>query len=80
MVTPEMSFRGYVGLHQEVWDKNKDGVQFSVEIEDQDGNRYEQRYFSHPRKKRGDRRWKRVVVSLSRFTGKKIKNVFFGVL
>jgi len=68
--------RTFVGVDAKAWDKDGDGVLFFIGVS-HDGRYdtlFEQRLDPHA--SRADRRWVRVVLDLSEYSGKKVNLIF----
>jgi len=68
--------RTFVGVDAKAWDKDGDGVLFFIGVS-HDGRYdtlFEQRLDPHA--SRADRRWVRVILDLSEYSGKKVNLIF----
>ncbi len=64
-----------LGIKQETWDKQSDGVLFRIGVSD---GQYEELLNQHvnPSNNQGDRRWIPVVVDLSGYSGQEVDLIF----
>jgi hypothetical protein len=65
-------FRAWLGLKEEAWDKQSDGVLFRIAVAD--GRDYDEVVNQHvdPANNPGDRRWVPVVADLSAYAGQQV--------
>jgi len=66
--------KAFLGVKEEVWDKQSDGVLFRIGISD--GRTYEEVVRQYVNPKRGDRRWFSVRQDLSAYEGRQVKLIF----
>jgi hypothetical protein len=66
------SFRAWLGIKEEAWDKQSDGVLFRVGISD--GREYDELINQHvdPANNPSDRRWVPVTADLSAYAGQQV--------
>jgi hypothetical protein len=69
-------FRAWLGIKEEAWDKQSDGVLFRVGVAD--GREYDEVINQHvdPANAPGDRRWVPVTADLSAYAGQQVDLIF----
>jgi hypothetical protein len=70
--------RTSLGVDEQAWDKDGDGVLFLIGVRAVDGGNYETLLTEHvdPHGRSGDRRWVPVAIDLSAYGGRKIEIIF----
>ena len=65
-------FRAWLGIKEEAWDKQSDGVVFRIGVSD--GREYDELVVQHvdPANNPGDRRWVPVTADLSAYAGQQV--------
>jgi hypothetical protein len=77
MTIPDSArLRVYLGVKEDAWDKESDGVQFRFGVSD--GNRYDELLIVHvdPKNNPADRQWIRQDIDLSAYAGQQLKLIF----
>jgi hypothetical protein len=69
-------FRAWLGIKEEAWDKQTDGVLFRIGVAD--GREYDEVVNQHidPANSPGDRRWVPVMADLSAYAGQQVELIF----